>query len=152
MLVATFTTLAGEERIFGGVGGRLDGEGAYALARDTRFHVGASRDDDGRLATGPFDVHFVLGLGLDLALVDAELTAMATTSSTNGASVITSGDFSAVLTPEHADQVYLNPTFTLREFLVLFPGLLPDVDQDRDGSPESWRFKYHFETEVVQLF
>lgn len=152
MFVATFTTAEGAERVYGGVGGPFHNNGSYLLVKDTIFHVSAARDGAGRLSTSPFDVHFVLGLGLDLALVDAELTTMVTTPGAHGSNVIASGDFSAVLTPENADQVYLSPTLTLREFLLLFPGLLPDVDHNQDGTLESWRFKYHFETEVVLLY
>lgn len=80
VFVATFTTAGGAERVYGGVGGPFHNDGSYLLVKDTILHVSANRDEAGRLSTGPFDAHFVLGLGLDLdlALVDAQLTTMVT--------------------------------------------------------------------------
>jgi hypothetical protein len=136
--------------VFGG-GGQLHAGGWYDLDRTSSFDASVTTSA-GTFTSQPFTfVMHAFGAVQSIELVDTVISE-GTLVSPDGVELVQSGVLSGVLTPTAADRVYIESANQSLYDLMTALQITPDVDQDGNGSKESWTMALRFATEPVWLF
>jgi hypothetical protein len=150
LFVGAYLPKQGELRLYGG-GGAPQADGSFSLDRTTSFDASATLAG-GVITTAPFRFQMnAFGAAMPIILLDTTIS-NAAIAAPEGVSLIASGKLSGVLTPENAKNVYIESANLDMFELLNSIDARPDVDQDGNGTKESWTMSITFSTTPVWLF
>jgi hypothetical protein len=139
-----------------GLAGRLHGGGAdregavYRSAAERAFDAAAVATSSGLATAAPFRVPFP-AIGTSNLLLEDVVLSEVVVAADGGLALPRSGRLAGVITPAHAEELYIDLAGQTLRSLLESLGEPADVDRDGDGTAESWSLVITFTTEPAWL-